>query len=159
MISIDISFRWIDEELQKSKITEQIIRSLPDWFGIEDAIKSYIEEVKKQTFICISVGEVEIGFCSYVEHNSYTAEIYVMGILPEFHRFGLGHQLIEFITNHLRALRFQYLMVKTLGESHPDLYYAKTRNFYLKEGFIPLEEIQGFWGKNTPCLIMIKGIS
>lgn len=47
-------------------------------------------------------------------------------------------------------------MVKTLGESHPDVYYEKTRRFYKKAGFYPLEEIKEIWGEQSPCLIMIS---
>lgn len=47
------------------------------------------------------------------------------------------------------------LEVKTLGASHPDAGYARTRHFYEKQGFLPLEETD-LWGEGTPCLIMVK---
>jgi N-acetylglutamate synthase-like GNAT family acetyltransferase len=36
-----------------------------------------------------------IGFASINKHFSETAEIHVMGIQPEFHGKGIGHQLLE----------------------------------------------------------------
>lgn len=50
-------------------------------------------------------------------------------------------------------------MVKTLGESHPDVNYKSTREFYYKAGFFPLEEIKEIWGKENPCLIMVKVVT
>jgi hypothetical protein len=52
----------------------------------------------------------------------------------------------------------KFLMVQTLGESHPDRHYKRTREFYSKVGFYPLEEIKEIWGKENPCLIMVKTI-
>ena len=55
----------------------------------------------------------------------------------------------------LIADHVEFLQVKTLGPSHPDPGYARTRQFYAGVGFQPLEEITGLWPGN-PCLIMIK---
>ncbi len=50
------------------------------------------------------------------------------------------------------------LQVKTLGPSHPDEHYARTRRFYESRGFRPLEEIDSIWDETNPCLIMVKRI-
>ena len=52
----------------------------------------------------------------------------------------------------------KFLIVKTLGDSHPDNNYKRTRGFYNKVGFYPLEEIKEIWGEENPCLIMVKSI-
>ncbi len=49
-----------------------------------------------------------------------------------------------------------YLQVKTLGSSHPDPYYARTRAFYFAMGFRPLEEFPQIWDAQNPCLIMVQ---
>jgi len=46
--------------------------------------------------------------------------------------------------------------VKTLDESAPDAFYAKTRQFYLRAGFKPLEVFPLHWNKENPCLFMAK---
>lgn len=48
--------------------------------------------------------------------------------------------------------------VKTLAPSHPDRNYAKTRAFYQRVGFRPLEELPELWGEANPCLLMVKRI-
>lgn len=50
------------------------------------------------------------------------------------------------------------LEVKTLGPSHPDPAYARTRRFYEKMGFLALEETD-LWGEDTPCPIMVKSLA
>lgn len=47
-----------------------------------------------------------------------------------------------------RARGVRPLEVKTLGASHPDPAYARTRRFYEKHGFLPLEETE-LWGEGT----------
>ena len=54
-----------------------------------------------------------------------------------------------------RAEGVRLLEVKTLGASHPDPHYARTRHFYEAVGFLPLEETD-LWGEGAPCLIMVK---
>lgn len=146
------------EPEEKSKITNTILRSLPDWFGIEETIQNYVQAVRKQLFYTLYDQDRPIGFLSIKSHNPYTAEIHVMGILQEYHRKGLGTKLVEHAERDLKNQGYKFLMVKTLGESHPDPNYQKTRAFYRKVGFYPLEEIKEIWGERNPCLIMMKSI-
>jgi GNAT superfamily N-acetyltransferase len=92
---------------------------------------------------------------SVKQHNQYSAEIYVMAVLPQYHRQGCGRALVEAAERYLRDQSVEYFQVKTLGASHPDPGYAKTRQFYRAMGFRPLEELDNLWGSN-PCLLMVK---
>lgn len=58
--------------------------------------------------------------------------------------------------DHLRAAGVGFLQVKTLSPTHPDPFYARTRQFYQSMGFQPLEEFPTLWGEANPCLLMIK---
>lgn len=53
-----------------------------------------------------------------------------MGITKEYHKIGIGRQLIEKSVVYSRENGYKLLMVKTLGESHQDKHYKKTREFY-----------------------------
>jgi ribosomal protein S18 acetylase RimI-like enzyme len=135
-----------------------ILRSLPEWFGIEESIINYSSEIDQSpTFLAIESEQV-IGFLSLKQHNPYSAEILVMGILPEAHRRGIGRALIHEAQGWLRKQDVEYLQVKTLGPSNSDANYAKTRAFYLKMGFRPLEEFNQIWDENNPCLVLVKRI-
>jgi ribosomal protein S18 acetylase RimI-like enzyme len=97
-----------------------------------------------------------IGFVSLKQHNPSSAEVYVMGVKPEMHRQGVGRALIDQAQAWLKRQGIDYLQVKTLGPSHPDESYARTRAFYGAMGFKPLEEFKQLWNEQNPCLIMVK---
>lgn len=143
----------------KEKFAENILRQLPDWFGIEESILNYLSDISKMpTYFATDQAGENIGFATIHFHNSSTAEIHVMGILPQFHRRGIGKQLVETLAQAAKDKGCTYLMVKTLGESHPDKNYAHTRHFYLSTGFLPLEESTKIW-EGMPCLIMVKSLA
>lgn len=91
-------------------------------------------------------------------HNAYTADIYVMGILPSYHRKGIGTQLVAVTQKYLVEQGYKLFMVKTLGPSSDYAPYARTREFYRSVGFYPLEEIKQIWDEENPCLILVKGL-
>lgn len=135
---------------------EPILRSLPEWFGIEDAIIHYLQEIENlPTFITQENNQV-IGFLTLKLHTDFAAEIYVMGIRPDAHRQGLGRRLVHKAEDNLRQQGIEYLQVKTLSPEHPDSNYANTRTFYEALGFRHLEEFKELWGEENPCLQMIK---
>jgi len=142
--------------LEKSAVCEPILRALPQWFGIEEAIVHYVGEIERlPTFLAYQIDTV-VGFLSLKLHNPYAAEVYVMGIRPEAQRQGIGQALMQQAEAFLRSQAVEYLQVKTLSSSHPDFNYAKTRAFYLANGFRPLEELAELWGEQNPCLLMVK---
>ncbi len=145
----------VDPDL-KGDITDIILRSLPQWFGIEDAIVEYVKGVRDSAFLTINIKNTEVGFISIIDHNEYTSEIYAMGIFKEFHRKGFGKKLLNEAVNKLKIQGKKFLTVKTLSDTHPDVNYKITRNFYKSMGFYPLQELPDLWGKSNPCLLMIK---
>lgn len=142
--------------LNKGTVCEPILRALPAWFGIEDAIVHYAAEIDRLHTLLAYAGERVIGFVSIKQHNTSSAEIYVMGVLPEAHRQGVGRALITQAQAWLKQEGVEYVQVKTLGPSHPDEGYLKTRNFYAAMGFKPLEEFTQIWDEHNPCLIMVQ---
>lgn len=153
-----VEIKLIDSGERKSMITDRILRQLPNWFGIEKAIQEYVENVKNMPFFAVYDNEKEIGFICLKHNNQYTAEIYVMGILEQYHRRGIGKRLLDKAEEYLRENKYKHFMVKTLGESRECEYYRRTREFYRSAGFYPLEEIKEVWGEENPCLIMVKSL-
>lgn len=140
----------------QSSVCVPILRALPDWFGIEKAILDYEQEIEQlPTFLARSGGSVT-GFLSLKQHNPFSAEIYVMAVRPEAQRGGIGRALVQAAETHALNLGVEYLQVKTLGPSHRDEGYARTRSFYTALGFRPLEEFPQIWGEQNPCLILVK---
>ncbi len=142
--------------MEAASVCEPILRSLPQWFGIEAATEQYIKDTDVlPTLLALVDGEV-VGFLTLKQHNEYAAEIHVMGIRPGWHRKGVGRALVRRAEQILSEQDTEYLQVKTLSASHPDEGYAKTHQFYLAMGFRPLEEFAELWGAENPCLQMIK---
>ena len=137
----------------KSKICESVLRDLPSWFGNENAVIQYINEVRELTFFAS-----ESGFAALKTHNAYTAEIYVMGVYLTEHGKGYGRALIERCETYCREQKIEYLTVKTLAESRECEDYKRTRLFYHAMGFKPLEVFKTYWDEDNPCLFMVKKI-
>ncbi len=148
----------IEKCREKADITNSILRDLPNWFGIEEAIVEYIEKVQNMPFWAVFEGNSAVGFIAVKEHFEKSAEIYVMGVLKEYHRCGYGKLLVEESEKYLKLNNFEFYQVKTLSDSHSDEGYAKTRQFYLSCGFLPFEEFKTLWGEANPALQMIKKI-
>jgi len=146
----------IKKKVERSRICKEIIESLPNWFGLESANKEYIERSADSDFYAAYMYGKEVGFFSIISHFPQTSEIYVCGILPDFHRQGIGRKLLQAVEEDLRKKKKKFLTVKTLSSSHPDKGYAKTREFYSACGFSPVEEFKELWGKENPCLFMVK---
>jgi len=142
--------------LATSSICEPVLRSLPQWFGIEAANVQYLQDIEElPTFLAQGDGGVT-GFLTIREHNEYAAEIHIVGVRPEAHRQGIGRALLAEAERYLAQRGIEYLQVKTLSPAHPDQGYARTRAFYRAMGFRPLEEFPELWGPENPCLLMVK---
>lgn len=118
-----MKYEFIEEN--KSEVCEKILRSLPEWFGIESAILDYIKDVQQMLMLVAKSDSEVIGFLALNHHNKYTAEIHVMGVLSQFHRKKVGQQLVAEAEAHLRAKGYQFLTVKTLSEHNPCLFMVK----------------------------------
>lgn len=142
----------------KSNICNTVLRALPDWFGIEQSIVDYVYDVQQMPFYAALDGETTVGFIAVKDHNPYTAEVHVMGILPTHHRRGLGAKLIRQCEEYCAESGKRFLTVKTLDASAEYEPYDRSRNFYLAQGFIPVEVFPQIWGESNPCLMLIKPV-
>jgi ribosomal protein S18 acetylase RimI-like enzyme len=156
-MSIDLILKI--KEFNKEELCNNILRSLPEWFGIEEAIVNYTNEISDMTTLVAIQNDIEVGFISLNEHNNNSAEIHVMGILPANHRQGIGHKLVKRAEDYLKEKGIKFFTVKTLSPSRECEEYRKTRLFYKSVGFVELEEFKTLWGEENPCLMMIKPLS
>lgn len=87
-----------------------------------------------------------------------TAEIYIMDILKEYHRLGIGTKLFSEFENLSREQGFSYLQGKTVKMGHYKEYDI-TNKFYESLGFKKLEVFPTLWDERNPCRIYIKYIA
>jgi GNAT superfamily N-acetyltransferase len=140
----------------RARLCGAILRSLPEWFGIESAIEEYVREVRGLPALGAELDGEEAGFLALKLHSPHAAEIYVMGVRREVHGRGVGTALIGAAEAMLRSRSIEYLQVKTLGPSRPSEHYARTRRFYEVKGFRRLEELHGLWSEGNPTLVLVK---
>jgi len=100
-----------------------------------------------------------VGFIALKENNPEVVEISWMVMLPNFRSKGIGGMLVLQSLDELGG-NYKICEVKTLADTHQDPGYAKTRNFYKKLGFVPLEIISPYpgWGDDNPCQIFVKSL-
>jgi GNAT superfamily N-acetyltransferase len=134
----------------------ELLRSLPEWFGIESSIDEYERDVRGLPTLAVRDESGTAGFLAWKQHSEFSAEIVVMAIRRDLHRRGLGRALVRAAEERLAAHGLEYLQVKTLGPSRPSRGYEATRRFYEACGFRPLEELPAFWPSDNPCLILVK---
>jgi GNAT superfamily N-acetyltransferase len=140
----------------ESAVCERMLRDLPQWFGIEEALVSYVRDTETmETWMACAGDAGPVGFVTLRRHNEHSAEIQVMAVSPAWHRRGVGRALVKHAESVLCERGVDFLQVKTLGPSRPNEHYARTREFYRSMGFVPLEENR-LWGEVNPCLILVK---
>ena len=145
----------------KEQICRAVLESLPDWFGIPEAIDQFCREARDLRMWVArtkdKVGNDEVaGLVTLLQHFPVTAELHLIAIRAEHHREGLGQQLLAAVEAHLKKKATRVLTVKTLAPSAGDRHYARTHRFYASEGFVPLEVFPTLWDEENPCLLMAK---
>ncbi|MEV0237750.1 GNAT family N-acetyltransferase [Nonomuraea sp. NPDC050786] len=140
---------------QLADITAGLLDRLPAWFGIPEANAEYVKSATRLPGLVARTGPEPIGVLLYRRHFLEAAEIHLMAVAPSWHRRGVGRALVDALVSDVTADGCQALQVKTLGATHPNPGYAKTRAFYRSVGFLPLEETDELWPGN-PCLIMVR---
>ena len=139
-------------------VCEKILRVLPDWFGIEESLVQYVKDADVMPTMLAKDNDIVIGFLTIKRHFPESADIHCMGILPQYHRKGVGRLLIKEVENFLKDEGVKILQVKTVSADRDCSAYAKTRAFYKGVGFIPLEIFPNLWDEANPCLLSVKQI-
>lgn len=135
--------------------TERLLAMLPTWFGIPESNAEYVAAATRLPGYLAEAGGEPVGILLCDRHFPETAEIHLLAVDPAWHRRGIGRALVGALVDDVLPTGCRLVQVKTLGPSHPDTGYVRTRRFYRAVGFLPVEEITGLWPGN-PCLIMVR---
>jgi GNAT superfamily N-acetyltransferase len=137
----------------------RVLYSLPDWFGMEESNRAYIDSLRTSPGAVATEGDVIVGFIALVRHTDDSYEINVMAVPEDRHRRGIGSALVDWAENWCRERSIPWLHVKTRGPSTPDPGYERTRRFYLAQGYAPLFESLALWGPENAALVLVKHIA
>ena len=135
---------------------ETVLRSLPMWFGQEDALLAYAQDAAQLTTFVATGSDGLQGFVTVKQHFAKSFEIHCIAVHASRRGRGLGHRLLHHAAQWAFAEGGAILLVKTLAPIHPSAAYAQTRAFYEAQGFVPLEIFPTLWSKANPCLQMFK---
>jgi ribosomal protein S18 acetylase RimI-like enzyme len=157
MASVQVRIR--NQSTGSGPICRQVLEALPGWFGIPQSVEDYVAASDRLPTVIASIGDNDVGILTWLVRTPFAAEVYVMGVLPELHRHGIGRQMLHHVENSLAMDGVEFLQVKTLSSSRTDEGYERTRAFYLSCGFRPLEEFPDLWDHESPALQMIKAVT
>jgi ribosomal protein S18 acetylase RimI-like enzyme len=136
-----------------------LLRDLPEWFGIEESVRGYIEAARTLPGAAAIAGDDIVGVCLVRRHTDVAAEIELLAVRRDLHRQAIGRRLLQHIEPDLVADGVRLLEVKTFGPSGDSAEYERTRAFYRACGFLPLEERTDIWSPENPCLISVKPLA
>ena len=142
---------------EKRRITRLILEALPEWFGIPEARETYIAESANEIMVASFKNDAPNGFLCLKETGKDTVELAVMGVLPEYHRKGIGTKLFRVAKQIAVEKGCSFMQVKTVQMGH-DAEYDRTNRFYLALGFKEFEVIPTLWNERNPCQIYVMSL-
>lgn len=148
--------RILGPELSRPQDCETVLRSLPMWFGIEHALRMYVDDTARLPTFAVEEGTRIAGFLTLREHFPAAWEVHCMAVAADRRRAGLGSALLAHAQAWLREKRVDILQVKTVAATSPSPEYAQTRKFYEAQGFHALEVFPELWDPWNPALQCVK---
>ena len=144
----------VKDENQKKAVVAEVLKDLPEWFGIPESTQVYIEGATTlQVWVAYQESDLT-GFVSLSYSSEDCAEIDCLGVKKSYQGRKIGSQLLATLESEARK-KVDYLQVKTVAEgSNKD--YDRTNVFYRSLGFKKLEIFPQLWGSQNPCQILIK---
>ena len=132
-----------------------LLTSVPEWFGIPEANAQYVAAAGRLPSYLAVDGDEVVGVALLAEHFPGSRELHLLAVRRDRHRRGIGRLLVDTVVADLRQSGVRLLEVHTVGPSHEDEGYARTREFYLALGFVAMTELQRIdW--NGPTLILVR---
>ena len=149
--------REITNPTEKQAVARNVLEALTDWFGIEESREEYISGSAGWTFFAAREDNKTMGFLCLKETGKATVELAVMGVLKDYHRRGIGRQLVEKAKEAARLRGYEFMQVKTVKMGvYED--YDKTNLFYISCGFKELEVFPLLWDERNPCQVYVMSL-
>jgi GNAT superfamily N-acetyltransferase len=142
--------------LQRESQCEAILRSLPMWFGIEEALRMYVRDSATRPGFGMEHEGRLVAFLSLTEHFAASWEVHCIAVQASRRGQGIGSALLGHAESWLRDKGVRFLQIKTVAETSPNAPYAQTREFYRAMGYTPLEIFPTLWNPRNPALQLIK---
>ena len=147
----------ITDSAEKQAIARKVLEALTEWFEVEESREGYIRDCVNWTFLAAKEDDKVMGFLCLKKTGNATVELAVMGVMKEFHRNGVGRQLVEKAKEVAKAQGYEFMQVKTVKMGmYED--YDRTNLFYISCGFKELEVFPHLWDEANPCQIYVMAL-
>lgn len=142
---------------------DAIVAGLPYHFGQEQGRRDCAAAVRRDPgLVAVEGGEV-VGFLTYVLRFDEAAEITWMAVRADRRRRGIGHELIDRLTDELEAAGRRMLLVLTVSPSdpgpEPDDGYQSTRAFYRSAGFVLGRDLPREWDGGDTAVLLVRSLA
>ena len=148
----------IKDKRYAGDLCERVLSDLPAWFGPREIHCVYFDAVEERPVFAASVNGEDVAIMALTRTSDAAVDIHLIAVTPAHHHQGIGRALVARATSFAQDAGAAFLTVKTLGPSHSSPEYDRTRGFYRRMGFAPLEEFADFWGGGVPMLLMCKNM-
>ena len=147
----------IQDSKEKKLIARTILESLKEWFEVEESREGYIRDCADWIFLAAKDDDKIVGFLCLKETGNATVELAVMGVLKDYHRNGIGRQLVDKAKEVAKSSGYEFMQVKTVKMGmYED--YDKTNRFYISCGFKEFELFPLYWDEANPCQIYVMSL-
>jgi GNAT superfamily N-acetyltransferase len=141
---------------------DAIIAGLPYHFGHEQGRRDCATAVRSEAGLVAVEDDEVVAFLTYVPRFEEAAEITWMAVRNDRRRHGIGHRLIERLTDVLRADGRRILVALTVSPSdpgpEPEDGYGAARAFYRSCGFVLARDLRNEWDSDA-AVAMVKPLT
>jgi ribosomal protein S18 acetylase RimI-like enzyme len=141
---------------------DAIVAGLPYHFGQEEGREDCAAAVRRDPGLVAVEGREVVGFLTYVHRFDEAAEITWMAVRADRRRRGIGHALIDRLTDELEASGRRTLLVLTVSPSvpgpEPDDGYQSTRAFYRSAGFVLAGDLPREREGGDTAVLLVKSV-
>jgi ribosomal protein S18 acetylase RimI-like enzyme len=142
---------------------DAIVAGLPYHFGQEQGRRDCAVAVRRDPGLVAVEGSEVAGFLTYVHRFDEAAEITWMAVRADRRRRGIGHALIERLTEDLEAAGRRIVLVLTVSPSdpgpEPDDGYQSTRAFYRSAGFVLARDLPREWDGGDTAVLLVRTLA
>ena len=147
----------INDTNDKRAVARAVLEDLTEWFEVEESREGFIRDCADQTFLAAKDNDKVMGFLCLKQTGNATVELAVMGVKKEYHRSGIGRQLVEKAKETAKAQGYEFMQVKTVKMGmYED--YDRTNLFYISCGFKELEVFPLLWDEANPCQVYVMSL-
>ena len=119
-------------------LCRKITVDLPEYFSLPEVNEHYAVGVRSRLNLAACIGEEYVGLVSISFPYPENSNIYWIGILPQYHRTGVGKILSYEAFKQAKNKGAKTICVETLSPKGADENRLKTYHFYKSLGFAPL---------------------